>query len=111
MACPPEVIARTTGPTVLADLGRGRRRQKVPPLRLALLSHFRFLAFLVSRFLAQGDYLDEASQLSADTPNETARATSYANDLHPEDPHRIRHARGRRPDLHRRGKCAARARD
>lgn len=48
VACPPEVMARTTGHTVLADLGRRRLRQKVPFLHLALLSHFRFLAFLVS---------------------------------------------------------------
>ena len=57
------LVAGTTDPEVLADLARGRLRQKLPALRQALVGRFRsHHAFLVSQLLAHVDYLDEAIQ-------------------------------------------------
>jgi transposase len=54
------LVAGTNDPAVLADLARGRLRQKLPTLRQALTGHFRgHHAFLVSHALAHLDYLDE----------------------------------------------------
>jgi transposase len=55
------LVAGTTDPQVLADLARGKLRQKLPALRQALEGRFRpHHAFLVSQLLAHVDYLDEA---------------------------------------------------
>jgi transposase len=55
------LVAGTTDPTVLADLARGKLRQKRPALRQALVGRFRsHHAFLVSQLLAHLDDLDEA---------------------------------------------------
>jgi len=57
------LVAGTTDPEVLADLARGRLRQKLPALRQALVGRFRsHHAFLVSQLLAHVDDLDEAIQ-------------------------------------------------
>jgi transposase len=57
------LVAGTTDPEVLADLARGRLRQKLPALRQALVGRFRsHHAFLVSQLLTHVDYLDEAIQ-------------------------------------------------
>jgi transposase len=54
------LVAGTTDPTVLADLARGRLRQKLPELRRALLGHFRpHHAFLIEQIFAKIDFLDE----------------------------------------------------
>jgi transposase len=51
----------TTDPAVLADLARGRLRQKLPALQQALRGHFRPQhAFLVTQILAKIDFLEEA---------------------------------------------------
>jgi transposase len=57
----------TSDPAVLADLAKGRLRQKLPALRQALTGRFRdHHGFLVGQLLAHLDYLDEAvEQLSA----------------------------------------------
>lgn len=55
------LVAGTTDPAILADLARGRLRQKLPALRQALTGRFRaHHAFLVSQVLAHVDSLDEA---------------------------------------------------
>ena len=55
------LIAGTTDPQVLADLARGKLRQKLPALQRALVGHFRPVhAFLLEQILAKIDYLDEA---------------------------------------------------
>lgn len=54
------LVCGTTDPTVLADLARGRLRQKLPALRDALQGRFRsHHAFLVGQILAKLDFLDE----------------------------------------------------
>jgi transposase len=54
------LITGTTDPAVLADLARGKLRQKVPALRRALQGRFRPVqAFLLVQILAQIDFLDE----------------------------------------------------
>ncbi len=54
------LVQGTTDPEVLADLARGRLRQKLPALRRALAGRFRpHHAFLVEQILAKIDYLDE----------------------------------------------------
>jgi transposase len=51
----------TTDPAVLADLARGRLRQKLPALAQALEGRFRAPhAFLVRQILTKIDFLDEA---------------------------------------------------
>src|SRR5262245_27546916 len=53
------LVAGTTDPAVLADLARGRLRQKLPALRRALAGGFRrHHAFLVEQILAKIDFLD-----------------------------------------------------
>jgi len=55
------LVGGTTDPIVLADLARGRLRQKLPALQRALVGHFRPVhAFLLQQILAKIDYLDEA---------------------------------------------------
>lgn len=54
------LVQGTTDPTTLADLARGRLRQKLPALRRALQGRFRrHHAFLVEQILAKIDFLDE----------------------------------------------------
>jgi transposase len=54
------LVAGTTDPTVLAELARGKLRQKLPALRRALQGRFRrHHAFLVEQILAKIDFLDE----------------------------------------------------
>jgi transposase len=54
------LIAGTTDPTVLAELARGRLRQKLPALRQALVGRFRaHHTFLLEQILAKIDFLDE----------------------------------------------------
>jgi transposase len=55
------LVGGTTDPVVLAELARGRLRQKLPALQRALVGHFRPVhAFLLQQILAKIDYLDEA---------------------------------------------------
>jgi transposase len=55
------LISGTTDPQVLADLARGKLRQKLPALQRALVGRFRPVhAFLLEQILAKIDYLDEA---------------------------------------------------
>jgi len=55
------LIEGTTDANALADLARGKLRQKLPQLRRALVGRFRPVhAFLLEQILAKIDYLDEA---------------------------------------------------
>src|SRR5919206_2555498 len=55
------LVSGTTDPEVLADLAKGRLRQKIPALRGALEGHFSsHHAFMVGRMLAHIDYLEES---------------------------------------------------
>ena len=54
------ILQGTTNVDALADLARGRLRQKLPALRLALHSQFRgHHAFLVTQILSKIDFLEE----------------------------------------------------
>ena len=54
------LVDGTTDPTVLADLARGKLRQKLPLLQRALLGRFRpHHAFLIEQIFAKIDFLDE----------------------------------------------------
>lgn len=54
------LVEGTTDPQVLADLARGKLRQKLPQLRRALQGRFRPVhAFLVAQILTKIDFLDE----------------------------------------------------
>jgi len=57
------LVAGTTDPALLADLARGKLRKQLPELRQALAGrcgpHHRFM---VSRLLADIDYVEEASR-------------------------------------------------
>lgn len=54
------ILGGTTDATALAELARGRLRQKLPALRLALVSQFRaHHAFLVTQILTKIDFLEE----------------------------------------------------
>jgi transposase len=54
------LVAGTTDPEVLADLARGRLRQKIPALREALEGRFEaHHAILIGAILAHLDFLDE----------------------------------------------------
>lgn len=54
------LVEGTTDPQVLADLARGKLRQKLPQLRRALQGRFRPVhAFLVEQILTKIDFLDE----------------------------------------------------
>ena len=56
------LAAGTTDPASLADLARGKLRKKLPELRQALAGRFGpHHRFMVSRRLADIDYLEEAS--------------------------------------------------
>jgi transposase len=55
------LVGGTTDPALLADLARGRLREKLPHLERALSGHFgAHQRFLVAQQLAHLDYLDEA---------------------------------------------------
>lgn len=57
------LVAGTTDPAVLADLARGRLRQKLPALRDALQGRFDTQhALIVGQILAHLDFLDESIQ-------------------------------------------------
>ena len=57
------LVSGTTDPAKLAELARGRLHHKLPLLREALAGHWRpHHAFLLSRLLADLDYLEEASR-------------------------------------------------
>lgn len=62
------LVEGTTDPAVLADLARGRLRQKLPALRRALQGRFQgHHAFLIERIVAKIDFLDEhLAQLTAE---------------------------------------------
>jgi hypothetical protein len=62
------LVAGTRDPAVLAELARGKLRQKLPALRQALQGRFgAHHALLVGQILAKLDFLDEAiAQLSAE---------------------------------------------
>jgi transposase len=54
------LVDGTTDPEVLADLARGRLRQKLPALRRALTGRFRrHHGFLIEQILTKVDFLDE----------------------------------------------------
>jgi transposase len=54
------LVQGTTDPTMLADLARGKLRQKLPALRRALEGRFRpHHAFLLEQSLAKLDFLEE----------------------------------------------------
>jgi transposase len=54
----------TTDPMALANLAKGRLREKLPALREALVGRFRsHHAFLVSQLLVHVDYLEEAIEI------------------------------------------------
>ena len=54
------ILGGTTDAAALADLAKGRLRQKLPALRLALVSQFRANhAFLVTQILSKVDFLEE----------------------------------------------------
>jgi len=56
------LVAGTTDPALLADLARGQLRKKLPELRQALTGRFGpHHRFMVSRLLADIDYVEEAS--------------------------------------------------
>jgi len=56
------LVAGTTDPALLADLARGQLRKKLPQLRQALTGRFGpHHRFMVSRLLADIDYVEEAS--------------------------------------------------
>jgi transposase len=56
------LVAGTTDPALLADLARGQLRKKRPELRRALTGRFgSHHRFMVSRLLADIDYVEEAS--------------------------------------------------
>jgi transposase len=62
------LVSGTTDPEVLADLAKGKLRQKIPALREALIGRFDTEhALIVSQILAHIDFLDEAiDRLSAE---------------------------------------------
>ncbi|MFZ1121790.1 MAG: hypothetical protein WAN81_16310 [Candidatus Binataceae bacterium] len=56
------LVAGTTDPTMLADLARGQLRKELPQLRQALTGRFGpHHRFMLSRLLADIDYVEEAS--------------------------------------------------
>jgi transposase len=71
------LVHGTTDPATLADLARGRLRQKLPALRRALQGRFRrHHAFLVEQILAKIDFLDET--LTRITTELDERLTPFA---------------------------------
>jgi transposase len=68
------LIAGTTDAAVLAELARGRLRQKLPALRQALVGRFRaHHAFLLEQILAKIDFLDETlNRLTAEIDRHVA---------------------------------------
>jgi transposase len=55
------LVSGTTDPEVLADLAKGRLREKIPALKEALEGHFsNHHAFLAGTILSHIDYLDES---------------------------------------------------
>jgi hypothetical protein len=54
------LVEGTTDPVVLADLARGKLRQRIPDLQRALQGRFRaHHAFLLQQILTKIDFLDE----------------------------------------------------
>jgi transposase len=54
------LVSGTTDPEVLADLAKGRLREKIPALRQALAGHFEaHHALVIGAILAHLDFLDE----------------------------------------------------
>ena len=68
------LVSGTTDPEILADLARGKLRQKMPALREALVGRFADEhALIVGQILAHIDFLDEAiDRLSAETEEQIA---------------------------------------
>ena len=65
------LVAGTTDPEILAELAKGRLRQKLPALREALEGRFNDLhALLIGAILAHLDFLDEQIQRLSDAIEE-----------------------------------------
>ena len=65
------LVAGTTDPEILADLAKGRLRQKLPQLREALEGRFNDLhALLIGAILAHLDFLDEQIERLSDAIEE-----------------------------------------
>jgi transposase len=76
------LVAGTTDPTVLAELARGRLRQKLPALREALEGRFDPLhALLIGAILAHLDFLDEQIDRLSDAIEEQLRPFAPAVEL------------------------------
>jgi transposase len=74
------LVAGTTDPAVVADLARGRLRQKLPQLRQALQGRFRpHHALLVGHMLTKIEFLEEA--VGALTAEIDARLAPFAQTL------------------------------
>ena len=70
------LVAGTTDPEILAELAKGRLRQKIPTLREALEGRFTELhALLIGAILAHLDFLDEQIQRLSDAIQERSAAT------------------------------------
>ena len=76
------LVAGTTDPEVLADLAKGRLRQKIPALREALEGRFNDLhALLIGAILAHLDFLDEQIDRLSDAIEERIAPFEAAVDL------------------------------
>jgi transposase len=76
------LVAGTTDPNVLAELARGRLRQKLPALREALEGRFDPLhALLIGAILAHLDFLDEQIDRLSDAIEEQLRPFAPAVEL------------------------------
>src|SRR3954464_7790061 len=65
------LVAGTTDPEILADLAKGRLRQKLPALREALEGRFNDLhVLLIGAILAHLDFLDEQIERLSDAIEE-----------------------------------------
>jgi transposase len=76
------LVAGTTDPDVLADLAKGRLRQKLPALREALEGRFNDLhALLIGAILAHLDFLDEQIDRLSDAIEERIAPFAAAVEL------------------------------
>jgi transposase len=76
------LVSGTTDPEILADLARGRLRQKLPALREALEGRFDALhALLIGAILAHLDFLDEQIERLSDAIEERLRPFEAAVEL------------------------------
>ena len=76
------LVAGTTDPDVLADLAKGRLRQKLPALREALEGRFSALhALLIGAILAHLDFLDEQIDRLSDAIEERIAPFASAVEL------------------------------